>query len=93
MELPRGASIPTRALEPWHTLGLFDECKVRTSGRDCRFASSGLSRECEPSRDAGYTCSVRFGRFKTSDIAFVSTTGSIPGSPVLSSSHSRNTPL
>ncbi|GFH14671.1 hypothetical protein HaLaN_10773 [Haematococcus lacustris] len=22
MELPRGASIPTRALEPWHTLGL-----------------------------------------------------------------------
>ncbi|KAJ9510841.1 hypothetical protein QJQ45_027743, partial [Haematococcus lacustris] len=45
-------------------------CKVRTSGRDCRFASSGLSRECEPSRDAGYTCSVRFGRLKTSDIAF-----------------------
>ncbi|KAJ9533906.1 hypothetical protein QJQ45_026997 [Haematococcus lacustris] len=34
-----------------------EECKVRTSGRDCRFASSGLSRECEPSRDAGYTCS------------------------------------
>ncbi|KAJ9525841.1 hypothetical protein QJQ45_009290, partial [Haematococcus lacustris] len=33
-----------------------EECKVRTSGRDCRFASSGLSRECEPSRDAGYTC-------------------------------------
>ncbi|KAJ9513208.1 hypothetical protein QJQ45_029304 [Haematococcus lacustris] len=47
-----------------------DLCKVRTSGRDCRFASSGLSRECEPSRDAGYTCSVRFGRLKTSDIAF-----------------------
>ncbi|KAJ9526881.1 hypothetical protein QJQ45_017743 [Haematococcus lacustris] len=36
-----------------------EECKVRTSGRDCRFASSGLSRECEPSRDAGYTCSSR----------------------------------
>ncbi|KAJ9514703.1 hypothetical protein QJQ45_028419 [Haematococcus lacustris] len=52
-----------------------EECKVRTSGRDCRFASSGLSRECEPSRDAGYTCSVRFGRLKTSDIAFASTTG------------------
>ncbi|KAJ9516842.1 hypothetical protein QJQ45_027257 [Haematococcus lacustris] len=52
-----------------------EECKVRTSGRDCRFASSGLSRECEPSRDAGYTCSVRFGRLKTSDIAFVKTTG------------------
>ncbi|GFH23852.1 hypothetical protein HaLaN_21540, partial [Haematococcus lacustris] len=41
--------------------GLQRVCKVRTSGRDCRFASSGLSRECEPSRDAGYTCRVRFG--------------------------------
>ncbi|GFH32928.1 hypothetical protein HaLaN_32226 [Haematococcus lacustris] len=30
-ELPRGASIPTRALEPWHTLGLLASSLVFAS--------------------------------------------------------------
>ncbi|KAJ9520387.1 hypothetical protein QJQ45_000129 [Haematococcus lacustris] len=46
----------TAAREPHGCSAGAELCKVRTSGRDCRFASSGLSRECEPSRDAGYTC-------------------------------------
>ncbi|GFH21773.1 hypothetical protein HaLaN_19138, partial [Haematococcus lacustris] len=31
MELPRGAFIPTRALEPWHTPGLFASSLVFAS--------------------------------------------------------------